>query len=107
MNIMLVPVTGRMREIGISMAPDAKRRDVLLQFLTGAIVICVCGGAIGIALAYGGSVLIPKLSPMELGTSATGIAITFSFSAMIGIFVAFYPAKRAVGLRPVEASPYE
>ena len=109
MNIMLVSVTERTREIGIRMALGAKRRDVLLQFLTEVIVICVCvcGGAIGVALAYDGSVLITKLSPMEVGISATGIAIAFSFSAMIGIFFGFYPAKRAAGLRSVEALRYE
>jgi putative ABC transport system permease protein len=107
MNIMLVSVTERTREIGIRMALGAKRRDVLLQFLTEAIVICVCGGAIGVALAYGGSVLITKFSPMQVGISLTGIVIAFSFSAMIGIFFGFYPAKRAAGLRPVEALRYE
>ena len=107
MNIMLVSVTERTREIGIRMALGAKRRDVLLQFLTEAIVICICGGAIGVALAYGGSLLITKFSPMQVGISATGIAIAFSFSAMIGIFFGFYPAKRAAGLRPVEALRYE
>ena len=107
MNIMLVSVTERTREIGIRMALGAKRRDVLLQFLTEAIVICVCGGAIGVALAYGGSLLITKLSPMQVGISATGIAIAFSFSAMIGIFFGFYPAKRAAGLKPVDALRYE
>ena len=107
MNIMLVSVTERTREIGIRMALGAKRRDVLLQFLTEAIVICVCGGAIGVALAYGGSLLITKFSPMQVGISATGIAIAFSFSAMIGIFFGFYPAKRAAGLKPVEALRYE
>ena len=107
MNIMLVSVTERTREIGIRMALGAKRRDVLLQFLTEAIVICVCGGAIGVALAYGGSLLITKFSPMQVGISATGIAIAFSFSAMIGIFFGLYPAKRAAGLKPVEALRYE
>jgi putative ABC transport system permease protein len=107
MNIMLVSVTERTREIGIRMALGAKRRDVLLQFLTEAIVICVCGGAIGVALAYGGSALITKLSPMQVGISLTGIVIAFSFSAMIGIFFGLYPAKRAAGLKPVEALRYE
>jgi putative ABC transport system permease protein len=107
MNIMLVSVTERTREIGIRMALGAKRRDVLLQFLTEAIVICVCGGAIGVLLAYLGSVAISKFSPMEVGISTSGIVIAFSFSALIGIFFGFYPARRAAGLKPVEALRYE
>lgn len=107
MNIMLVSVTERTREIGIRMALGAKRRDVLLQFLTEAIVICVCGGAVGVALAYGGSVAISSFSPLKVSISATGIIIAFSFSAMIGIFFGFYPAKRAAALKPVDALRYE
>jgi putative ABC transport system permease protein len=107
MNIMLVSVTERTREIGIRMALGAKRRDVLLQFLTEAIVICVCGGAVGVALAYAGSLLITNFSPMQVGISMTGIIIAFSFSAVIGIFFGFYPAKRASTLKPVEALRYE
>lgn len=107
MSIMLVSVTERTREIGIRMALGAKRRDVLPQFLIEAIVTCICGGAIGVALAYGGSVLITKRTPTQAGISATGVAIAFSFSAMIGIFFGSYPAKRAAGLRPVEALRYE
>ncbi len=107
MNIMLVSVTERTREIGIRMALGAKRRDVLLQFLTEAIVICVCGGAMGVALAYAGSVAVTKLSPLAVSISAAGVIIAFSFSAIIGIFFGFYPAKRASALKPVEALRYE
>ena len=107
MNIMLVSVTERTREIGIRMALGAKRRDVLLQFLTEAVVICVCGGALGVLFAYLGSLAITKLSPMEVGISMTGIVIAFSFSALIGIFFGLYPARRAAALKPVEALRYE
>ena len=107
MNIMLVSVTERTREIGIRMALGAKRRDVLLQFLTEAIVICVCGGALGVAMAYAGSMAITKFSPLAVTITASGILIAFTFSAAIGIFFGFYPAKRASALKPVEALRYE
>jgi putative ABC transport system permease protein len=107
MNIMLVSVTERTREIGIRMALGAKRRDVLLQFLTEAVVICVCGGALGVAMAYAGSMAITKFSPLAVTITVSGIIIAFTFSAAIGIFFGFYPAKRASALKPVEALRYE
>jgi putative ABC transport system permease protein len=107
MNIMLVSVTERTREIGIRMALGAKRRDVLLQFLTEAVVICICGGTLGVALAYGGSVAITRFSPVEVGITGSGILIAITFSTFIGIFFGFYPAKRASALKPVEALRYE
>ncbi len=107
MNIMLVSVTERTREIGIRMALGAKRRDVLLQFLTEAVVICVCGGALGVAMAYAGGMAITKFSPLAVTITASGIIIAFTFSAAIGIFFGFYPAKRASALKPVEALRYE
>ena len=107
MNIMLVSVTERTREIGIRMALGAKRRDVLLQFLTEAIVICVCGGAIGVALAYLGALAVSHFSPLQVSMSLFGIVLAFGFSAAIGVFFGFYPARRAAALKPVEALRYE
>ncbi len=107
MNIMLVSVTERTREIGIRMALGARRNDVLSQFLMEAIVICICGGAAGVALAYAGTLAISRFSPLQVGMSSFGILLAFSFSAVIGIFFGFYPAKRAAGLKPVEALRYE
>lgn len=107
MNIMLVSVTERTREIGIRMALGARRRDVLLQFLSEAIVICVCGGAIGILLATLGAWAVSSFSPLEVSVSAFAIVLAVSFSAAVGIFFGFYPARKAALLKPVEALRYE
>ena len=85
------------RRIGARRHQPAHRRNVLLQILSEAIVIYVCGGAIGVALAYGASALITRFSPMQLAISLTGNVIAFSFSAMIGIFFGFTRRKKRRG----------
>ena len=108
MNIMLVSVTERTREIGIRMALGAKKRDVLLQFLTEAIVLSVVGGALGVALGIGGGWVVSQVVPdMPVEVTALSIVVAFSFAAAIGIFFGLYPAQKAAQLKPVEALRYE
>ncbi len=103
MNIMLVSVTERTREIGIRMALGARQRDILRQFLIEAIVICLVGGLIGTALAIGAAWGIAALSGLLVEISIFSVLLAFGFSAMIGIFFGWYPARKASRLKPVEA----
>ena len=110
MNIMLVSVTERIREIGIRMAVGARGKDILLQFLTEAVVLSVLGGTIGIAFGVGLSKVlhfIPVFSQMKTSVSAGAIALAFIFAASVGIFFGFYPARKAAKLDPIEALRYE
>jgi putative ABC transport system permease protein len=107
MNIMLVSVTERTREIGIRMAVGAKGRDILMQFLTEAVTLSAIGGAIGIALGVGTSRLLAARMHWPTLTSPTSIVIAFVFSAAVGIFFGFYPAKKASTLDPIDALRYE
>jgi len=108
MNIMLVSVTERTREIGIRKAVGAKRRDILMQFLIEAVVLSLVGGAVGILLGVVGSMLIAMLSE-DLVTVVTPQAILLAtgFSAAVGLFFGIYPATRAARLHPIEALRYE
>jgi putative ABC transport system permease protein len=107
MNIMLVSVSERTREIGIRMALGGRRRDILWQFLLEAVVLSVAGGVIGIALGIGGAVALDRLSEFSVTITSWSIALAFAFSALVGIFFGFQPARRAAGLRPIEALRYE
>ncbi|MFZ1643487.1 MAG: ABC transporter permease [Candidatus Contendobacter sp.] len=107
MNIMLVSVTERTREIGIRMAVGARRRDILLQFLLEALLLCVLGGLIGVALGVGGAWLVSKLAEMAVVITGGAIALSFLFAAGIGVFFGFYPARKAALLKPVEALRHE
>lgn len=109
MNIMLVSVTERTREIGIRKAVGAKRRDILLQFLVEAIVLSLIGGFIGIGLGYGVSKLLPNLVP-DLGETVVtldSILLATGFAMTIGLFFGVYPATRAARLKPIDALRYE
>jgi len=109
MNIMLVSVTERTREIGIRKAVGAKRRDILLQFLVEAVVLSLLGGFLGIGLGYKVSTLLPNLVPNLSGTVVTpgSILLATGFAAAIGLFFGVYPATRASRLKPIEALRYE
>ncbi len=107
MNIMLVSVTERTREIGIRMAIGARRRDVLAQFLLEALLICTVGGVIGILIGVVGALVVGRAMQIEVELSARVALIAFAVSGATGIFFGFWPARRAAGLRPVEALRYE
>ena len=107
MNIMLVSVTERTREIGIRMAIGAKPRDVLLQFLTEAVVICLAGGVVGIALAAAAAAAITSTGKFDVFITASAILVACSFSTLVGVFFGFYPARRASKLLPVDCLRYE
>ncbi len=107
MNIMLVSVRERIREIGIRMSVGAKERDILFQFLTEAIVLSVIGGLIGITTGIVGSRLISHFAGWPTLVSPASIFIAFIFSAIVGVFFGFYPAYKASKLNPIEALRYE
>ncbi|HZY40914.1 MAG TPA: FtsX-like permease family protein, partial [Anaerolineae bacterium] len=107
MNIMLVSVTERTREIGLRKAVGARRRDILYQFLTETIVLSVLGGVIGILIGAGISALVNASGTIATVVSIQSVALAFGFSAAIGIFFGIYPANRAAGLKPIEALRYE
>ncbi|BDV42077.1 multidrug ABC transporter substrate-binding protein [Geotalea uraniireducens] len=107
MNIMLVSVTERTREIGIRMAIGARQRNILLQFLTEAVLLTTSGGIIGMILGVIGATVVSKFLGWPVLISAQSILIAFAFSAGVGIFFGFYPARKAAALNPIEALRYE
>ena len=107
MNIMLVSVTERTREIGIRLAVGARGSDILLQFLIEATTLSLLGGLIGVGLAFGVAALIAQFSDMPVYITAGPILYSFGFSAAVGIVFGFYPARKAASLDPIEALRYE
>lgn len=107
MNIMLVSVTERTREIGIRMAVGAKRKDILLQFLIEALVMSMIGGFIGIFIGLLSSEILSYFAGWPTLISGEAILLSFTFAAAIGVFFGFYPASRASKLDPIEALRYE
>jgi putative ABC transport system permease protein len=107
MNIMLVSVTERTREIGVRKALGATRKAILVQFLLEALVLCVLGGMIGIAVGIGASVGLSRAASWNTDVSATAIALAVLFSGVVGLFFGLWPANRAARLDPIVALRYE
>ncbi|TMJ03500.1 MAG: FtsX-like permease family protein [Alphaproteobacteria bacterium] len=103
MNIMLVSVTERTREIGLRLAVGARRRDIRNQFLTEAVTLCVLGGVIGVGLGTGAAWAVAKLADWPIFLSSDAAAFAVIFAASIGIFFGYYPARKAARLEPIEA----
>jgi putative ABC transport system permease protein len=107
MNIMLVTVTERTREIGIRKSLGAKRMDILVQFLTEAMTLSLLGGLVGLILGYGASAFISANNGWTMSISVVATALSFGAAAAIGMFFGYYPAQKAAKLNPVEALRYE
>ena len=107
MNIMLVSVTERTREIGLRMAVGARSHHILRQFLVEAVVLCLFGGAMGILLGRGASILVRSIMHWPTETSLPAIVAAVAVSATVGIVFGFYPAWKASRLDPIEALRYE
>ena len=110
MNIMLVSVTERTREIGLRKAVGARRQDILIQFLIEAVALSSLGGLVGIALGYGAGLLVSNLLPGDFPTAHVplwAVGIAFGFCALVGVVFGIYPAGKAASLDPIEALRYE
>jgi len=107
MNIMLVSVTERIKEIGIRMAVGAGKRDVLLQFIIEAVAISILGGFIGILLGFGASAIVGNAMDWSIAVTPFSVLISVGFSMAIGIFFGWYPASKAANLNLIDALRYE
>jgi putative ABC transport system permease protein len=107
MNIMLVSVTERTREIGIRMALGARPRDILWQFLLEALVLSGVGGLLGILLGVGGAAAVARFSQLPVDVTAGSVLIAFLFAGLVGVFFGLHPARKASRLRPIDALRYE
>jgi putative ABC transport system permease protein len=107
MNIMLVSVTERTREIGIRIAVGAKGRDILLQFLIESLVLSLIGGTVGIGIGVAGTLILSSFTQWPTLFSVKAILLAFLFSGSVGVFFGFYPARKASMLNPIEALRYE
>ena len=107
MNIMLVSVTERTREIGIRMAIGARGSDVLTQFLVESVVMSLLGGVVGIAFGYGGAALLGRITGWTVATPMSAVVMAVGFAAAVGVFFGFYPARKAASLNPIQALRYE
>lgn len=107
MNIMLVSVTERTREIGIRKALGATRGNIMLQFLVESLALCVLGGLLGVGVGYGSAYLITRLATWRTYVAPVAVFIALGFSAGVGLFFGIWPARRAASLDPIVALRYE
>ena len=107
MNIMLVSVTERTREIGLRMAVGARRRDILVQFLVEAVTLCLIGGIVGVIVGLGGAALVANLAGWPVLIDPLALVIAVVFSGAVGVFFGYYPARKAARLDPIDALRYE
>jgi putative ABC transport system permease protein len=107
MIIVLSSVTERTREIGLRMAVGARGHDILVQFLVEAVTLSLIGGVLGIALGLGGSYAIAYFAQWRTLVSVEAVGVAFAFSAAVGVFFGFYPARKASRLNPIDALRYE
>lgn len=107
MNIMLVSVTERTREIGIRIAVGAQPRDILLQFLTESVTLSLLGGAVGVAAGIGGSQLASLVPGFKAIVTSNSVFLAFGVSFVIGVFFGFYPARKAAAMDPIDALRFE
>lgn len=107
MNIMLVSVTERTREIGLRMALGARGGDILVQFLVESVVLCLAGGLIGVGVGVGGGFILGSFTGWAIAISPLTVLIALAFAGSVGVFFGFYPARRAASLDPIDALRYE
>jgi len=107
MNIMLVSVTERTKEIGVRKAMGARRRDILLQFLTESLMLCMAGGVVGILLGVGAAVALSRIAEWNTAVAPESILLAFGFAAAVGVFFGIWPARRAARLDPIQSLRYE
>ena len=107
MNIMLVSVTERTREIGVRKALGATRRAIMTQFLVEALFLCILGGLIGVAAGYGAAELMTRFASWDTAVAPEAVAAAIGFSAAVGLFFGLWPARRAAVLDPIDALRYE
>jgi putative ABC transport system permease protein len=107
MNIMLVSVTERTREIGVRMAVGAQRRHILLQFLIEAVVLCMIGGLIGTLFGISASAVVGAVGDLPVVVEPEAVILALGFAAVIGLFFGYYPARKAALLHPIDALRYE
>ncbi len=107
MNIMLVSVTERTREIGVRKALGATRRAIMTQFLVEALFLCVLGGVLGVGAGYGAAALMTRLASWDTAVAPQAVVAAIGFSAAVGLFFGLWPARRAAILDPIDALRYE